>query len=199
MTKFARAPVLVLALALALSLIGCAGAPSSEAPARSPLLQLALPPASLGQQLLLSQIVTGESQGRTHSLRMEVEATAEHLVMAGFSHLGVPLFTLRQDADGLDLDAPGIDRFPFDPRHMLVDVKLAYWPAAALDKALRLLDMRLAVDADRRERRIFGPDGVLLVAIAFPPRNLTDGEISLQHYDHPYRLRIKTLNMERSP
>ncbi len=130
---------------------------------------------------------------------MEVEATAEHLLMAGFSHLGVPLFTLEQNADGLNLKAPDIGRFPFDPRHMLLDLKLTYWPAATLDKALRSLDMRLVVDADRRERRIIGPDGDLLVAIAFPPRNRTDGEISLQHYDYPYRLSIKTLSMEKSP
>lgn len=192
MNKPLRIPTLALLLALA----GCLGARGPAAPSETPLVGLSLPPSELERGFRLSQVVTGESRGRVYSLRVELEVTPERLVMIGLTHVGVTLFTLEQDAGGTHLDTPGIEQFPFDPRYMLLDVKLTWWPSDILNEALRPLAMRLKMDDLGRRRRILGPAGTPVVEIDFPAGDLTDGDISLRHYDLPYQLRINVLSVE---
>lgn len=196
MQELVRRPLPIPALALLLALTDCMGARAPEALSESPLLELSLPPSELERGLRLSQVITGESRGHVYSLRVELEITPERLVMIGLTHLGVVVFTLEQDADGIHLDAPGMEQFPFDPRYMLLDVKLTWWPGDILNRALRPLAMRLEIDDQGHRRRILGPAGAPLVEIEFPAGDLTDGDISLRHYDIPYRLRIKMLSVE---
>jgi len=189
----ARGLTLALACALvACDLVGCAQVPPPrEEP--SPLLSLDLPPVSLGRRLALSQVVIGEFDGRTESLRFEVDVSASRLAIVGLTHLGAPLFTLIDEAGDVRVEAYLGEAFPFDPRYLLTDFQLTYWPAPALRPALQTKGLTLEEAADGRTRRIVTGAGAPIVAISYPHTSDDGGEIVLKHYDHPYLLRIRTV------
>src|SRR5690606_10285186 len=96
----------------------------------------ALSPASLGADLSLSQIVTGELAGQGQSMRFEIEVTEKRFSLAALSHAGLPLFTLVQSANGADIRLRGPGAEIFDPVYLLSDIKLCYWPRERLNLAL---------------------------------------------------------------
>ena len=119
-----------------LFLAGCAGTPAGSDSACKGPTSLDLAPASLGYSLSLSQVVTGEYGGDSHSMRFEVEITRKRVVMVGLSLSGVRLFTLKQEAAGLELDTLSGKGPAFDPCYILSDVQLTYWPEGVLRQAL---------------------------------------------------------------
>ena len=102
------------------ALAGCAQAPP-HGDDDGRLLAALLPPESLGKYLSLSQKVVGEFQGQTHSMRVEVEITPTRLVMVGLSHLGLPVFSLTQQGDTIDMEFFADGQPPLDPRYILSD------------------------------------------------------------------------------
>ncbi len=118
-------------------------------------------------------------------MRVELEVTAERLVVVGLSLAGVPLFTLEQTAAGVSVESAAGDRLPFDPVYMLSDLQLAHWPAEVLAMALAARGLELTEQPGAR--RVLDRTGRPLVEIAY-------GEATtLRHLDHPYRLRIEAL------
>lgn len=180
-------------LCFILALAGCAHGPPPSAPKADPLLRLSLAPESLGRPLRLSQVLKAEVAGQDRTFRFQVEVTAERLVMVGLTHMGMPLFSLTQDAGGLRVETPAGGPFPFDPRYLLADFQLTFWPVPVLRPALGALGLRIEEKPDGLGRRVIGGDAKLLVDIAYPPHGISAGEIVLAHHDHPYRLRIVTL------
>ena len=194
-----------------LFLAGCAGTPAVSGSACEGPTSLDLAPASLGYSLSLSQVVTGEYGGDSHSMRFEVEITPKRVVMVGLSHVGVRLFTLKQDAAGLRVESlaakgagngagngagrPARMGGAIEPCYILSDLQLTYWPEGVLRQALLLKGLRITGDGKGPgpRRRIFGPDGALLIEITYPVAPGNAGETVVQRYNPPYRLRIKTL------
>lgn len=188
-------------LALLLVCAGCASRPPQpEKPLHQPPRFLSLSPASLGRGLSLSQIVTGHYGDKTYRMRFEVDITPSRLVIVGLSPLGVTLFTIVQDAQGgLDVEktVPGPD--VFDPRHMLSDIYLTYWPEAALRSALADIGMRLDDTPDGAVRRIRGVDGNLIAEIQYAPNRRKTEKIRIQHFDFPYWLSVQTVDARGAP
>jgi hypothetical protein len=188
------AAILVLAFALA----GCAGA-SAPADSDQPVIYPVLSPDSLGRSLVLSQIVTGEYGEERHTLRVEIEVTRDRLVVVGLTPLGVPLFSFEQKAGSPTIDMTEVpDQVPFDPRHMLSDLQLAYWPTVALTAALARKGLKLEDGREDGFRRVVDRDGRLLVDILYVDPGTDRYEIVIQHFDHPYRLRIRTIDGKTS-
>ncbi len=183
----------------ALVVTGCATVPQSPNGEPGPLPYVMLPPESLGHGLSLSQVVTGDYGDESYSMRFEVEVTGDHLVMVGLSHLGVPLFLLKQDAEDFSVQSFTADQVPFDPRHILSDFQLTHWPEAALTRALAPQHLRLEDEPDQSTRRVFDAGGRLLIEISHPGRPSAADETIVQHFDRPYRLRIKTLEAREVP
>jgi hypothetical protein len=182
---------------VALVLAGCAGTPVASDGSCKRLAYLDLAPGSLGYSLSLSQIVSGEYNGESHSMRFEVEITPKQVVMVGLTHVGVRLFTLKQDAGGLKVDSLLGKRLPFEPCYILSDMQLTYWPEEVLRQALLLKGLRLKGDGHRRQ--LFGADGTLLVEIIYPVGSSKAGETVVQHHNLPYQLRIRTLQRRMGP
>ncbi len=177
----------------------CAGAaPEPDGDAENSLLQAVLPPASLGTSLSLSQLVEGEFKDQRQSLHVEVEVTPARLVVVGLSPVGVPLFTLEQRAGEITVETLGSDELPFNPRHMLSDFQIAYWPEAVLRGAFQSLGLSLRQAAqDRRE--VLGENGEVLVAVTYGGDGDNIGDIIVEHFDPPYRLRIMTFKSSATP
>jgi hypothetical protein len=187
----------ILFLALTLAVTACAGA-STPKPAENGNLQfLSLSPETLGRSLSLSQVVIGEYNGKIHRMRFELDIKPARLAIVGLSPLGVTLFTIVQEKGELTIESVG-EKTTFDPRYTLFDLYLTYWPKDALRVLLAKLKMRIDDTPDKTVRRIRGPDGELIVEIIYPPKHLENGEITIQHFDIPYRLRIATLDARSS-
>ena len=188
-----------MALVLAMILGGCADAPRHSVEENSPLLRLSLPPESLGRSLWLSQLLTARVGTQEQSFRFEAEVSPERLVIVGLTHMGAPLFTLTEDDDAMNVETIGDGQLPFNPRYMLADFKLTYWPANVLRRALAPLGLRLEQSPDGLDRRVVAGDANPLVNIAYPRAGANAGEIMVNHYDYPYRLHIKTIRKEGRP
>lgn len=177
-----------LVLVAALLLAACAR--HDPGGATSPLLGLDLPPQSFGGDLRLTQQVTGTFDGERHSVRFETEIAGERLVMAAFTHLGVPLFVLEEDGSGIHFENLSGGELPFDPRFMLADFKIANWPTASLAPALAEEGLHLDNDAGTL-RRVTTMGGTAVMEVrgsATDPK----GQF-IEHFDHPYVLEIVTL------
>lgn len=174
------------------NVMGCA-TPPPDSPAKPPSRFLSLSPASLGRSLSLSQIVLGDHDGREYRMRFELDITPARLAIVGLSPLGVTLFTIVRENGALSVKTPTKGLNIFDPRYMLFDLYLTYWPMKALQPALSRIRMRLEETSDRRIRRLRELDDTLIAEIKYPSRNSKTERIIIQHFDIPYRLRIETL------
>ena len=182
------------ALALLIFLAtACAETPSHQPDGKEAPRFLTLSPESLGHSLSLSQLVTGEYGDKIYQMRFEVDITPARLALVGLSPLGITLFTLVQDKGKRAVVTQLQEKAPFDPRNLLFDVYLTYWPRKALQAALSPLSMKLDERADGSVRRVRRPDGALIAEITYPSKHLKKREIVIQHFDFPYRLRIRPL------
>jgi hypothetical protein len=174
--------------AMAMLLIAACAPSTEQLPdVEPPLLALDLPPASFGGSMHFSQLVTGEFGGRTETARFETEITGDHIVMAAFSVLGVPLFVLEEDADGIRLEDMTGGTLPFDPRYILADFKVVNWPLRSLAPALAMVGLHLDNVSGPSVRRISsGGSPVIIVQVG--PDQIT----TVEHFDPPYRLLIET-------
>jgi len=173
-------------------MFGCAAlSPAIEGAGHAPNLDL--PPESLGQSLSLSQIVTGTYGDQTRSMRFEIEIEGNKLVIAALSHLGATLFVLRQEGDKIVVDAYAGELDGIDPSWMLFDLQVTYWPGERLGRALSMQRMRLEDEPKNSVRRVFGPRGELVMEVRYLDGFLAPGDISIDHFDRPYRLLIDTL------
>lgn len=178
----------------------CAGgAPEPDGGAKDALLRALLPPASLGGNLSLSQLVVGEYQDQKHSFHAEVEVTAARMVVVGLSSMGVPIFTLEQDAGAVKVETPGADSFPFDPRHILSDFQIAYWPEAVLRDKFESVGLRVREGASQATREVLAAGGELVVRVTYLVNDDPESDIIIEHFAPPYRLRIKTFDSSESP
>jgi hypothetical protein len=170
---------------------------TSFAPPFSALIRALLPPSSLGGSLSLSQLVVGEFLDQRHSLHVEVEVTPTRLVVVGLTPLGVPLFILEQEAGEIKVKTLGSESLPFNPRLMLSDFQIAYWPIATLRNKFQTFGLTVRQAASQSLREVLAESGEVLVAVTY--RNKADklGDITVEHFDPPYRLQIKTFKTSK--
>jgi len=188
------APMLLILTGCALS----APEPNVKKDTGAALIQALLPPASFGGSLSLSQLIVGEFQDQQHSLHVEVEVTPARLVVVALTTVGVPIFMLEQIGTEITVETLGDERLPFDPRHMLSDFQIAYWPKDALAAAFQAMEMTLRGDAADGLREVLSEDNAVLVAVTYPKDADRMGDIVIEHFDPPYRLQIKTFESSES-
>jgi len=162
-----------------------------------------LSPASLGHELRLSQSVRGELAADGHTIRFELEVTTERLALVGLTTLGIPLFELVQDKDGITVhDLMATDNVEiFKPQYLLGDFKMAYWPLETINLTLGPMRMRAVeqVVNGKLVRLLLDNNGQSVLKITYPVGGLDIGELVVRRYDLPYRLRIRTINVRKGP
>lgn len=181
------------AMGMFLLVSGCAGTQPEKPPVKPVPQFLSLSPESLGRSLSLSQLIIGEYGGRSYKVRVEVDVTPERLAMVGLSPLGITLFTLIHDQGRPAVISNNVGQARFDPRNVLFDLYLTYWPISVLKMALEPLSLTIEEGTETAKRRIFRQDGFLVAEVVFPPIDRKGEEIVIQHFDFPYRVRIRTL------
>ena len=177
----------------AIVMAGCVARPPAVEEAAGHAPNLNLPPESLERSLSLSQIVTGTYGDQTRSMRFEIEIESNKLVVAALSHFGVTLFVLRQE-DKEVLVEPYTDVLDgIDPSWVLFDLQVTYWPGERLEPALSKQRMRLEDEPKSGVRRVFGSREELVMEVRYLDGFLVPGDIAIDHFDRPYRLRIDAL------
>ena len=176
-------------------MFGCAAQPPAVEEAAGHAPNLNLPPESLGRSLSLSQIVTGTYGDQTRSMRFEVEIeiASNKLVVVALSHFGVTLFVLRQEGKKVLVEAYTDELDGIEPSWVLFDLQVTYWPGERLGRALSRQHMRLEDEPKSGVRRVFGSREELIMEVRYLDGFLVPGDITIDHFDRPYRLLIDAL------
>ncbi len=84
-------------------LAGCAGSQDPTLPQAwlKPGTQVTLPPPALTQPINQQQLLTAEVKGQRHSMLVLLNADGQHLQLVGMSPLGIRLFNLTYDRQGI--------------------------------------------------------------------------------------------------
>lgn len=117
-----------------------------------------LPPGTLDTSGQHRQQVTLERGDTRRSMQVAIETTPGQLTLIGLSALGQRLFTIEWDGTHIRSRAISEELDKLDPRWVLADLQLAFWPLPPLRRALPA-DLRLA--AHGRTRTLWRGDDLL--------------------------------------
>ena len=153
-----------------------------------------LQPAQLGDNIGLVQHFTFEHSNRRQTLLIQSEVHAHGLAMVASTLSCATLFTLtmeqgRHALQGeLPLQPDASSRI--DPKHILTDFQLTYWPKNHLSKALENGSYQL-IDGDGYRQLRTGDSLVVDIRYSRAERWLAD--IEFHHYPRKYHYRVRTL------
>jgi len=137
---------------LVLMLGACVGSPP-RAPAAAPWPLV--PPASLGGERIVSQVVRGAFGSRELTFNCVVTVKDGSMTLVGMNSLGLRLFTIRYDGKDVQSETAPALQGPLMPERLIADMQLVFWPLASLEKPLREAGWQLSEPAPgiRRLRR----------------------------------------------
>lgn len=177
-------------LAAALLLLSACTTP--QAPPAAQLPQLALAPAALGTELALAQrlTVTHEHGARTAPAPLEalLEVDAQSVRLVALA-LAQRVLTLEWDGQHLVSSRHALLPPQIQAAHVLRDVQLAYWPAAAVRAAL---PPGWTLEEGNR-RRVLLAAGLPRVTIHYSNDPRWQGRVDIINLTESYRLTIESL------
>lgn len=152
-------------------------------------------PNPFGDEITLSQTITGIFGKEEHSLRFEVELRPDRLVMLALTHVGVPVFSIEYDGKEARIQrlVPGVDQI--DPYWILNDFLLVYWPQAELSKALMSAGYSLQVG--EKKRFMIDAEGHTAVSVSYLTPPTLGGDVDLDNRQFHYSLKVRTHMISR--
>ncbi|WP_372384561.1 DUF3261 domain-containing protein [Vibrio sp. BS-M-Sm-2] len=159
--------------------------------------ELALPlPAELGYSLTASQLISATWQNDTQQLPVQVEVTADKVVLAGFSSWGTRILSLQYQNQVIDTQVlSGLGATLPQPEQVLFNLMLTLWPAEAWAQPLQSIDWHL-VDTDKT-RTVFDDNQQAIIRIEYQVKvgePKISREIVFKHLIQGYTITIQTLN-----
>ncbi|RJF54594.1 DUF3261 domain-containing protein [Serratia inhibens] len=182
-------------LMLATLLAGCAGSQDPTLPQAwlKPGTRVALPSPVLEQPISQQQLLTAEVKGQRHSMLVLLNADGRRLQLVGMSPLGIRLFNLTYDRQGIHTEQLiKVGELP-PASQVLADIMLSYWPAADW-RPLLPAGWRLE---DRPEvRRLYDDRGATISEIRYQQANGQRNPLSITQSAFHYRITIQNLGSE---
>ncbi|MCW4440829.1 DUF3261 domain-containing protein [Vibrio splendidus] len=159
--------------------------------------ELALPlPAELGYSLTASQLISATWETDTQQLPVQVEVTADKVVLAGFSSWGTRILSLQYQNQVIDTQVlSGLGATLPQPEQVLFNLMLTLWPTEAWTQPLQTIGWHL-VDTDNT-RTVFDDDQQAVIRIEYQVKAnepKLSGDIVFQHLIQGYTITIQTLN-----
>ncbi|WP_341675754.1 DUF3261 domain-containing protein [Niveibacterium sp. SC-1] len=176
----ARLSHLFALLALGL-LAACAPAPSLEIPLGD------VSPAAFGASVALSQQITVEAPGTTHSLEAALAITPQRVDLVGLA-MGMRIIEVHLDGQGLTEKRNPLLPETVTGARILRDVMLAYWPQAAIAAAL---PEGWRVEDSGNQRRVLQGEELVL-EIEYPGEPRWKGHTRLTNHRLRYTLQIES-------
>ncbi|MEZ8606792.1 MULTISPECIES: DUF3261 domain-containing protein [unclassified Vibrio] len=159
--------------------------------------ELALPmPAELGYSLTASQLISATWETDTQQLPVQVEVTADKVVLAGFSSWGTRILSLQYQNQAIETQVlSGLGATLPQPEQVLFNLMLTLWPIEAWAQSLQGIGWHL-VDTDN-SRTVFNDKKQAIIRIDYqaePNTHKTAGNIVFKHLTQGYTITIQTLD-----
>jgi hypothetical protein len=188
-------PSALLIAALTLSLTACIGpgtkaTPSAARPAPETTLFAPLAPATLGHAVDAEQLLSAAYGARESSLRCIVTVDADTLQVVGLTASGQRVFSLRYDGHQIDGERSAFAPEQIDPRHILTDIQLAFWPLDAVAAAAEKRGWQVS-EPRPGLRRVSG-NGRIVAEVHYADADPWNGRLWLSNFVAGYSLDIRT-------
>lgn len=148
-----------------------------------------LPSAVFNDTRVMTQRVTLAYQGRQHIFLAQIELTPQGLVLVAMSELGQTLFSLQYTHNELHAETAGFVPQMFEPKYLLADLQLIYWPLSAWQQ--QMIGAPLSIfDEDSAEgrRRLIKRGAEIVIDIKY-----NDRDIIYHHLERAYRIHAEIL------
>lgn len=156
-----------------------------------PGVRVTLPAPGISPAFQQQQLLTGHAKGKTQSLLVLLSADSQQLSLAGLSSLGIRLFRVTYDKNGIHTQQMmALPEMP-PASQVLADVMLSHWPISAWQPQLPRGWTLTDID-DRRELR--DPSGKVVTLIRYLPRGELREPISIDQRAFGYQIQIQHLD-----
>ena len=156
-----------------------------------PGVRVTLPPASITPAINEQQLLTSTIEGKSQSLLVLLNADADSLSLVGLSSLGIRLFMLTYDEQGIHTEQSIVLPSLPPANQVLADIMLSYWPLTAwqsqLPKGWTLRD-----NGERRELR--DNQGELVSEMIYQTEQGLRRPISVRQHVFGYHITIQHLD-----
>jgi len=183
----------LLALLCLLMASACASTPDGGQPWAwiKPGVRVFLPAPGVSPSIHERQLLTSSYKGSEHSLMVLLDADDRQLSLVGLSMVGVRLFTLQYDEQGLQtrqhVVAPGLP----PAAQVLSDIMLSYWPAARWQA---LLPTHWQLVDEGLQRRLLDGQGQLVMRIDYVGSPEARHPVRVHQFSFGYDIRIQNLD-----
>jgi len=185
---------IALVILTGLLLGGCAGKTPGDARPTAwlrPGVRITLPPPGITPAFQQQQLLTGQVKGKSQSLLVLLSADSEKIELAGLSSVGIRLFRVTYDAQGIhSQQLMPLPQLP-PASQVLADIMLSHWPVAVWQKQLPpgwVLE-------DRGMTRLLRDDrGEVVTEIDYLPRGNAREPVSIRQRAFGYQIRIQHLD-----
>ena len=175
-------------------LLGACAHPAAENRPRAwlkPGVKVTLPAPGIAPAINEQQLLTGTFKGRQQSLLVLLSADQRQLSLAGLSSLGIRLFRITYDEQGIHTDQSIVLPELPPASQVLADIMLSHWPIEVWQKQLPP-GWHLQDSGDRRQLR--DPGGKLITEIRYMQHNGRRAPISVQQLAFGYFISIQYLS-----
>ncbi|MEE8729830.1 MAG: DUF3261 domain-containing protein [Rahnella inusitata] len=189
MTRFTFPALAFLMLALS----GCATPPPAQTLPQAwlkPGVQVKLPSPQLATPVNQQQLLTATVKGKQQSLLVLLNADGKSLQLAGLSPLGIRLFKVVYDQQGIHTEqAIKIDGLP-PANQVLADIMFSYWPAESWQP---LLPSGWQLKDEPLRRTLLDNHGNTITRIDYLPKGSTRQPVSIAQKAFHYQITIQNV------
>lgn len=188
-----RAGSLFISLAGSVVLLALGACVNSPPPKPADSVRPLVPPAVLGSDRVVNQVVRGAFGARELTFNCVVTVKDGAMTLVGLNSLGLRLFTVRYDGKAVQSEITPAMQGPFMPERLLADLQLVFWPLASLEKPMREAGWQLSEAAPGLRRLRHG--GQLIAEAHYSGEDPWSGRTWLVNFEYGYSLQIDSQTM----
>ncbi|WP_436893480.1 DUF3261 domain-containing protein [Siccibacter turicensis] len=155
-----------------------------------PGVRVTLPAPGISPSVSSQQLLSGRFNGQIQSLLVMMDADDKKLSLAGLSSVGIRLFLVTYDAQGIHTEQSIVVPQLPPASQVLADVMLSHWPISAWVPQLPA-GWTLTDQGDKRELR--NRHHTLVTEITYLQRNGKRVPISIEQHAFKYHITIQYL------
>lgn len=174
-----------------LLLSGCARQPERPQAWLKPGVRVTLPAPGISPAFSQQQLLTGSFKGKQQSLLVLLNADSQQITLAGLSSLGIRLFRMTYDAQGVHTEQSLVLPEMPPAGQVLADIMLSHWPLAVWQAQLPP-GWTLQDRDDRRQLR--DAQGTLITEIRYQRHGQQRLPVSVQQFAFGYHITIQNLD-----
>ncbi|KMJ44485.1 hypothetical protein AB204_13830 [Xenorhabdus khoisanae] len=182
----------IVILSLVCLLAACTNFPQDSSPSAwlKPGVRVSLPGPSIAPAINEQQLLTATVKDKQQSLIVLLSANEQHLSLAGLSSLGIRLFKLDYDKNGIHTEQSIVLPELPPANQVLADIMLSYWPVSAWQTRL---PSGWTLKDSGNSRQLHDKNGKLITEIHYDTANGKRRPIRVQQFIFGYNIAIQHL------